>query len=113
VLRARGAPPRPNWWWCEGGTRALCRAPHRWLGRFDAPALTDLVALHLPPQALPAEYSLAPDAPQIAFRALRHDWARAGFVAPPESPRRPRRGLLDEAPGGAGGGGGGCGGGGW
>ena len=48
-----------------------------------------------PPQALPAEYSLAPDAPQIAFRKLRQQWVDIGYAVPPEAPGAPRRGLLD------------------
>lgn len=48
-----------------------------------------------PPQALPVEYSLAPDAPQIAFRQLRAEWVKMGYAVPPEEPGRPRRGLLD------------------
>ena len=42
---------------------------------------------------LPAEYSLAPDAPQIAFRKLRQSWVDMGYAVPTEV-EQPRRGLL-------------------
>lgn len=45
-------------------------------------------------EALPQEYSLAPDAPQLVFRQLRNEWVRMGYAVPPASPDRPRRGLL-------------------
>lgn len=49
-----------------------------------------------PSQATPVEVSLAPDAPQLAFRKLRAEWARAGYLVAPEAPGgRPRKGLLD------------------
>jgi hypothetical protein len=44
-------------------------------------------------ERLPVEYSLAPDAPQIAFRKLRQDWIDMGYGVPPES-ELPRQGLL-------------------
>lgn len=47
----------------------------------------------LAPERLAAEYSLAPDLPQIAFRQLRQEWIDMGYGVPPES-ELPRRGLL-------------------
>jgi hypothetical protein len=47
----------------------------------------------LAPQRLEQEYSLAPDAPQIAFRQLRQSWVDMGYTVPTED-ELPRRGLL-------------------
>ncbi|KAF6265516.1 hypothetical protein COO60DRAFT_1623882 [Scenedesmus sp. NREL 46B-D3] len=47
----------------------------------------------LAPQRLEQEYSLAPDAPQIAFRQLRQSWVDMGYAVPAEDDL-PRRGLL-------------------
>ncbi|WIA22778.1 hypothetical protein OEZ86_009732 [Tetradesmus obliquus] len=47
----------------------------------------------LAPQRLEQEYSLAPDAPQIAFRQLRQEWVDMGYTVPAED-ELPRRGLL-------------------
>jgi hypothetical protein len=47
----------------------------------------------LSPQRLEQEYSLAPDAPQIAFRQLRQSWVDMGYTVPTEE-EVPRRGLL-------------------
>lgn len=35
-------------------------------------------------QRLPAEFSLAPDAPQVAFRQLRQEWVDCGFAVAPQ-----------------------------
>eukprot|EP00882_Tetradesmus_deserticola_P000142 GHRQ01000160.1.p1 GENE.GHRQ01000160.1~~GHRQ01000160.1.p1 ORF type:complete len:682 (+),score=313.23 GHRQ01000160.1:310-2355(+) len=47
----------------------------------------------LAPHRLEQEYSLAPDAPQIAFRQLRQSWVDMGYAVPAED-ELPRRGLL-------------------
>lgn len=46
----------------------------------------------LTPERLAAEFSLGPDAPQIAFRKLRQEWIDMGYGVLPESVK-PRRGL--------------------
>jgi hypothetical protein len=49
----------------------------------------------LTPERLEQEYSLGPDAPQIAFRKLRQEWIDMGYGVPPETVR-PRRGLTPD-----------------
>ncbi|KAF6263226.1 hypothetical protein COO60DRAFT_1267627 [Scenedesmus sp. NREL 46B-D3] len=49
----------------------------------------------LTPERLSHEFSLGPDAPQVAFRALRQEWVDMGYAVPPES-SRPRRGLAPD-----------------
>jgi len=49
----------------------------------------------LTPERLEQEYSLGPDAPQIAFRKLRQEWIDMGYAVPPETVR-PRRGLAPD-----------------
>ncbi|KAF8056873.1 ddmC [Scenedesmus sp. PABB004] len=49
----------------------------------------------LTPERLGREFSLGPDAPQVAFRALRQEWVDMGYAVPPESVR-PRRGLAPD-----------------
>lgn len=49
----------------------------------------------LTPERLEREYSLGPDAPQIAFRKLRQEWIDMGYAVPPETVR-PRRGLAPD-----------------
>lgn len=49
----------------------------------------------LTPERLEAEFSLGPDAPQVAFRKLRQEWIDMGYGVPPES-IKPRRGLAPD-----------------
>lgn len=49
----------------------------------------------LTPELLEHEFSLGPDAPQIAFRQLRQEWIDMGYGVPPESVK-PRRGLAPD-----------------
>ncbi|WIA21123.1 hypothetical protein OEZ85_005438 [Tetradesmus obliquus] len=49
----------------------------------------------LTPERLSHEFSLGPDAPQVAFRALRQEWIDMGYGVPPESVK-PRRGLAPD-----------------
>jgi hypothetical protein len=49
----------------------------------------------LTPERLSHEFSLGPDAPQVAFRALRQEWIDMGYGVAPES-IKPRRGLAPD-----------------
>jgi hypothetical protein len=49
----------------------------------------------LTPERLSHEFSLGPDAPQVAFRALRQEWIDMGYGVPPESVKQ-RRGLAPD-----------------
>jgi hypothetical protein len=57
--------------------------------------LLQVMVEKLTPERLSHEFSLGPDAPQVAFRALRQEWIDMGYGVPPESVKQ-RRGLAPD-----------------
>jgi hypothetical protein len=61
-----------------------------------APAvILQVMVEKLTPERLSHEFSLGPDAPQVAFRALRQEWVDMGYGVAPESVKQ-RRGLAPD-----------------